>query len=630
MAFTVPPANSGSTAPGRLRFGRFVIDREKRILLRDGRPVSIQRKPLDVLDYLVEHAPRLVPREELLDRFWSRAVNDEALTRCISTLRKHLDDRRDPPVCIETHRGVGYRFIAPVTSEPGTEVPTRGTGRRLPRPAHRAVASLAGLLLAGLMLSLLVLRPPATRPGDQGFIDRIAVLPVSSTGAVTDWLTRPVTEELRRAVSRIEGVRVIAASRPLPATTPEDALTVGRDLGVDAVLTGRLEPVDGSWRLHADLFATTDGELVWTSSLHPVAPDPVTQEIPQLARAVAARLKPALQLQSPSIAADSGTYRFYLRGQFYLSQRTLPSLRAAIEQFAAAAARDPAYAPALAGAAEAWLLLPLYGAIPPAEALPEAARLADQALQADPEAARSLAVSGIVAMLRDWDWNRAESRLLQATALDPNDPVARQWLGEMRCYQARFAECRRHLAAAHELDPLSPALAMLQGSPDLWAGNYAAAAARYEESARTYPRYALARYSRGLALSAGGLWDEAVAAYRDTLGDLGAAIVGGPLAYALARSGRVEEAGRVLDELRSLAEARYVPPTKLATGYAGLGNRSETLLWLERAVDVRDDRLLYLAVDPHFRDFHDDAGFRSILERIGLTRVLAAPRRSPD
>jgi hypothetical protein len=284
----------------------------------------------------------------------------------------------------------------------------------------------------------------------------------------------------------------------------------------------------------------------------------------------------------------------------------------------------------LAGAAEAWLLLPLYGAIPPAEALPEAARLADRALHADPDAARSLAVSGIVAMLRDWDWDRAESLLLEATTLDPNDPVARQWLGEMRCYHARFAECRRYLAAALDLDPLSPPLAMLQGSPDLWAGNYAAAAARYDIAARAHPRYALARYSRGLALAGGGLWDEAVAAYRDTLGDLGAAIVGGPLAYALARSGRVAEAGGVLDDLRSLAEERYVPPTKLATGYAGLGNRAETLRWLERAVDVRDDRLLYLAVDPHFRDLRDDAGFRSILERIGLTPDSAATRQSAD
>lgn len=627
MASSVPPGESSPPPHHRFRFGRFVLDRDNRTLLRDGRPVDIQRKPLDVLAYLAENAPRLVPREELLDTFWSRAVNDEALTRCISTLRNHLDDRRDPPACIETHRGVGYRFIAPVTREsmPGTGTSPRRTGRRRPGPVHRALAGLAGLLLAGLMLSLLILRPPAQQPTVQEIIGRIAVLPVSSSMATTDWLTRPVTEELRRAVSQIEGVRVIAASLPSPTTDPVEALIVGRDLGVDAVLAGHLEPSNGSWRLHADLFATADGALVWTSSLEPVTPNPVSQQIPRLARSVAARLRPALQLQGPSIAADETTYRYYLRGQFYLSQRTSPSLRAAIEQFEAATARDPAYVPALAGAAEAWLLLPLYGAVPPAEALPEAARLADRALAADPAAARSLAVSGIVAMLQDWDWDRAEALLLEASALDPNDPAARQWLGEMHCYRARFAECRRHLAAARELDPLSPALAMLQGSPDLWAGNYSAAAALYEDATRAHPRYALARYSQGLALAGAGHWDDALAAYRDTLGELGPAIVAGPLAYALARSGRREEAGEVLDELRALAGERYVPPTKLANGYAGLGNRTETLRWLERAIEVRDDRLLYLAVDPHFRGLRDDAGFRAILERIGLSSALPAP-----
>lgn len=144
---------AGSTA---LRLGtEFVVDRSARRLLRRETGIKIQHKPLDVLIYLAEHRSRLVTREELLQEFWPRKVNEEALTRCISTIRKVLDDSQDPPRYIETLWGQGYRFIEQVTELPEVSAltpspPAAITGDTAVKQSTRnrsrlwAAASLAG------------------------------------------------------------------------------------------------------------------------------------------------------------------------------------------------------------------------------------------------------------------------------------------------------------------------------------------------------------------------------------------------------------------------------------------------------------------------------------------------------
>lgn len=254
--------------------------------------------------------------------------------------------------------------------------------------------------------------------------------------------------------------------------------------------------------------------------------------------------------------------------------------------------------------------------------MPRARAAAERALELDPGAAHALAVLGVIAMQYDWDWTAAEDQLRRALTLNPNDSSAEQWLGELYCYQARPDPCRKHLLAASGLDPLSPVLRMMQGSPALFSGDFEAAVKAYSRAVEEVPEFPFTRYVLGLALAGLGDWDNAIANYEASLPQLGLAIVGGPLIYALARRGDIPRAESLLSELERLAESQYVPATKLATAWLGMEDRRRAIEWLERALDARDDRLVYLAVDAHFAELHGDATFQSYADRVGVLDVL--------
>jgi tetratricopeptide (TPR) repeat protein len=165
---------------------------------------------------------------------------------------------------------------------------------------------------------------------------------------------------------------------------------------------------------------------------------------------------------------------------------------------------------------------------------------------------------------------------------------------------------------------------MMAGSPALFSGDFETAAAAYAEAVEDVPEFPMSRYVLGLSQAGLGDWDAAIAGYEASLPDLGLPIVGGPMAYALARRGDTGRAEAVLEELGRLAETHYVPPTKIATAWLGLQDKARALEWLGRALDVRDDRLVYLAVDPHFRELHGDPAFRAYADRVGVLDVLRA------
>ncbi len=595
-----------------LSFGEFRIDAHERALYRGTQRVRIQRKPLDVLTYLVQQAPRMVPREELLRKFWSRSVNEESLTRCVSTIRKLLDDNQDPPKYLETHHAQGYRFIASVDSIRGPRAESRSV-----RPAFIGAAIVVLLVVAAFVLPQYVTRHTADRP-TQELIERIAVLPVVVDASIEPWLAQALTDHVMLAVSRVEGVTVVAS----PAKARDiDLVDHGKRLNVNALLQTQLERQSDGSRLSAKLLDARDGALLWHASFDSPATPVGGAQVEDLAHQVARRLRPTLQLPADRSLVDERAYAFYLRGRYHWSQRSAASLEAAIAVFEDALDIAPDYTDAMVGAAESWLLLPLYGAMPPTEVIPRARAMAERALSSNPRSARARAVLGFIALQYDWDWLAAEKLLREAVTLNPNDATAQQWLGELYCYSSRFDACRQQLRIALELDPLSPVLAMQQGTTDLYSGDYEAAIVAYRESTESFPGFAMGHYALGLAYAGMGDWDSAIVAYQTSLPQLGLAIVGGPLIFALAQNGRTDEAAEMMRQLEALTETRYVPPSKLAVAYLGLDDKTQAINWLQLAVDVHDDRLIYFATDVHFRELLGEPGFREIAMRVAPQRT---------
>jgi DNA-binding winged helix-turn-helix (wHTH) protein/TolB-like protein len=622
--------DNGSTSTALITFGEFRLDTARRRLTRGGRRVRIQRKPLDVLIYLVSHSDRVVTRQELMEAFWPSGSHEESLTRCVSIVRKLLDDTQEPQRYIETVWGQGYRFVArvdTVDSPPSSRATSRpGPGQKPNGPRRWRPGGAAVLLAAGLIavVAMTWLWDSADREAALP-VERIAVMPMTSPSADDEWLAGALTDRLAETLARIEGVVVISRGSTAQFSSQPDPVAAGRLLGVDALLESQLERSGERVGMRSQLLSAEDGSVLWS---YAVAPETTVLEpdaIVQLASSVAQRLWANLQVEATTHTVDAEAYRHYLRGRYFWNQRSKTALDEAVAAFEAALAIDPAYADAQVGLAETWLLMPLYGAVPPTQAIPRARQAAIRALELDARSAQATAVLGVIAMQYDWDWTEAEARLREALTLDPNDATTEQWLGELYCYRLRFDECRRHLRAAAGLAPLSPVLQLLQGSPALFSGDFEAAIAAYEQARERSPGFALTRYVLGLAHAGLGQWDQAIEHYRAALPDLGLEIVGGPLVFAMARNGDLDGAKAVLLDLQELAEKRYVPPSKLAIAWLGLGDRTRTLQWLDRAIDVHDDRLVYLAVDAHFRELHRDPKFRIRGAKVGLLDLLDTP-----
>jgi serine/threonine-protein kinase len=616
-----------SEAAGVLSIGEFEFDTVERRLTRQGEVVPIQRRPLELLLFLAAQPGRMVSREELLDAFWPNRAADESLTRCISTLRKALGDTNSTPRYLETAWGEGYRLIARTRWNPGRgkrensgETAERAALRR--DPAHRngwnpAAWSWKAWLLLGFLVTLSFGVVMRYTPAPESGVDFVAVLPISGTFE-EEWLGAMLTDHLIETIAKIEGVAVIARGSTAQFTPDADPRDVGRRLGVDAVLLTRFAPSVDGVRLQSQLVSARDGSVLWSFRAAESSSTTNEEEILDLADAVARHLWANLQLGDRRQQVEPEAYREYLRGRYFWNQRSRDGLEAAIHSFSQALEMQPAYVDALAGLADAWLLMPLYGAVPPQEAIPRARSAAERVLALDPEHAHADAVLGVVSMQFDWDWAEAEARLQRAITLNPNDSSAVQWLGELHCYRKQFDECRRYYGLARALDPLSPVIRMLQGSPALYSGQFEAAVTGYQETLRELPDFKFTLVALGHALGGMGAWNRAAEAYREALPHVGLAIVGGPLAFVLARGGRTDEAQAILEELEQLAGSQYVPPSKLAVAHLGLGNRSRSLEYLWDAVDVHDDRLVYLAVDPYFRALQGDPEFRKIVTRLGL------------
>ena len=602
-------------------------------MLRDGKRLHLAKRPFDVLEHLVVERPRLVSRIELLQRFWSgKDVYEEALTRCVSSIRKALDDHDDPPRYLETRWNEGYRFVGEVVvtdlaagtpgdGSPLADVTTpQEAAARLPGPARRvplpvpvawAVAALLLIAMAWPARQLWVRKPA---PVEQ--IQRVAVLPLTVID-LDPLLADGITDEIVQTISRIEGLTVIArGSAYQPAANARDPVVIGNALGVQALLTGSVRQAQDHTVVALRLLSAEDASVLWSYDAR-YDPEAIGGSPADIATKLALHLSARLRTATPPGPHDPATYALYLRARHYWGQRTAASLREGIRLYEQAIAAEPDYADAHAGLAESWLLMPLYAGATPFEAHPKARQAAETALRLNPESSRAHMVLGVVSSQFEWDWQTADEHFLRAIQLDPNNATAYQWRAEAYCFRHQFERCEADLREALALDPLSPILATAQGVPARFSGRTAEAREAFAAVLKQNPSFAFAEYQLGLIASADGRWQEAIDHFEHVLPAMGPILGGAPLGFAYARAGRTEDARRILDDLTRLSAHQYVPPIAFSDVAMGLGDHELSLAWLNRALVVHDDFLVQIAVDHHHDDLHDDARFQAIMARVG-------------
>lgn len=453
----------------------------------------------------------------------------------------------------------------------------------------------------------------------------IAVLPFAdlSSERDQDYFCAGLSEELISALTRLQGLRV--ASRTSSFQYREraaDIRTIGAELNVRTVLEGSVRKSGSRLRITVQLTDVNAGYSLWSARYDREMEDvfAIQEEIAEsIVDTLAKTFEVALHggvAKRPT--RDLDAYNAYLKGRFFSNKRTEEDLRKGIRLFQEAIQKDPQFALAHAGLADAYLLLGIYGAAPPLEMMPAAREAASRALDLDRSLAEAHTSLACVSSLFDWDWSAAGESFQRAIRLAPGYATARQWYAiSYLTPLMRFEEAAAELSAALELDPLSLPVNTSLAIERYYARQYTAAADLCRRALDIDPEFALARFFLGLSYAEEGRYSEALLELQKAAREGRAEMLAG-LAYICGRFGAMEEARRLLDDLVERSRQRYVSPALIAQVHAGLGDTGAALDALERAYEAHATELAWLRVRPFFDRLSEEPEFADLLSRLGL------------
>jgi TolB-like protein/Tfp pilus assembly protein PilF len=435
--------------------------------------------------------------------------------------------------------------------------------------------------------------------------------------ANTDYLSEGITASLIHTLSQVPKLRVMARATVFHYKGQQaDPQKVGHDLNVRAVLTGTVTKQGDSLHVDAALVNVSDGSELWGEGY-----DRKLSEIGNLNQEIARDISSKLQLRlSPQMesaqekipAQDSESYLLYLRGRYYLDKQTTNDVRTSIDYFQQALSRNPNFARAYAGLADAYIGLgnPGIGGLPPRQALQEAKTAAENAIRLSSDLSEAHVSLAHVLVLHDWDWRRAEEEYQRAIALDPNSAQAHNWYSELLQVQGRTDEAVREVQKAAQLDPVN-----LQNA----VGYPFYTARQYDQAEKIFRRYS-DHIGLGWVYIATGRYSEAITELQAEKGDrVPSEEVLASLGQVYGLQGKKQEAEKVLAELNERSKKTYVSPFLLASVYVGLGDRERTLSALEEAYQEHDQTVIYLKVAPDYDRFHSEPRFQKLLSGLGLS-----------
>jgi DNA-binding winged helix-turn-helix (wHTH) protein/TolB-like protein/Tfp pilus assembly protein PilF len=624
-------------------FDSFRVDPTERVLLRDGKPISLSPKVFDTLLALVERSGHIVSKDQLVEIVWPDVfVEENNLTQYVAAARRALGDNRQEQRYIETVPKRGYRFapsVQVVTEETDSvlieeeeslrivvkdkieEQEVTANGHSALRPNRwLAPAVLAGAVLLSVTAIVTVrfralteAKPPAAVP-----IKSIAVLPFKSLGVSggDEYLGLGMADAL---ITRLGHIREISV-RPTSAiqkyaTEDRDPGAIGRELNVDAVLDCRIQRSGDRIRVTAQLVSAQDGAALWTASFDEKATESFALE-DSISSQVAQAITSNLSGDEKNLLTKLGTrnneaYQSYLKGRYYWSKRTREGMLKAVEYFQQAIRLDPNYAQGYAGLADSYLV---GGAIPgtPADSAKIAALKALELDDTLAEAHTSLAYyEGAV----DWNWPGAEAEFERALALNPSYSTAHHWHAYNLAAMGRLDKAIAEITRAQELDPLSLIVNTDAGHMLYLSRRYDEAIGQYRRVLEMDPHFRVAHWRLGECYAQKRMYTEAIAELQQAISlDLNDRSPEAWLGYTRAAAGQRDQALEVLAQLKMTSKA----PLGVAMVYAGLEDKDQAFNWLQKAFLQREADLVLVQVDPIFDSLHADPRYLDLLRRMKL------------
>jgi eukaryotic-like serine/threonine-protein kinase len=455
----------------------------------------------------------------------------------------------------------------------------------------------------------------------------LAVLPFVnlSPDPENEYFSDGMTDELMSALAKLPGLRVAARTSSFAFKGKErDIRDIGQRLRVGTVLEGSVRKAGHRLRISAQLVDTGDGFQLWSETYERDLKDVFAVQ-DEIARTIATELKLKLLAGSEAalvrpVTSNLEAYTCYLQGRYFTQTRTPKGLKRGVTYFEQAIALDPSYARAYAGLAECWTLLGFveFGDLPARDTLPKARAAAAKTLELDPTLGEAHIIRGIIAMIYEWEWDRAERELRHGLELKPDSPLGHTWYAIFLSSQGRFEQGIQQARIGEALDPLSLSIHLVVGRCLYWARRFDEALASMLATLEMDPGNALTQIWLARTYLAVGRPGEAVVILErggETAGRSPylLSLLGG----AYAALGRREEALRLLAEIRGQGGSALFQAGLLSE----LGEAEASLDCFEEALKSEGGTAFVFGVDPLYDRLRDHPRFQAILATVGLTHI---------
>jgi serine/threonine-protein kinase len=502
----------------------------------------------------------------------------------------------------------------------------------LARVVHKALAKAPADRFDNLEAFAAALVAPADGL-PEATVKSVAVLPFDDGGLGSDlsYLADGLTVDVLRELSRVRALRLVGRESAFAVAQQErDVPTIGRRLGVDVVVVGELELVEGDIRARSRLVSVSDGSDLWSGGF-----DRERESVADLRQVIPAAIAAALRLRigdeeargdPRSVpAVDRRAYLHYLRGQYHLNKFTPSDLMQAMACFEEAIDRDPDFAPAYAAIAEIYLILggPTGAqAMPPAEFQSRTSAAIEKALALDDRMPDAHAVRGMLRMCTDWDWQGADEAFSRALELGPGSAQTHVLHAWYLICAGRLEEALDAAYTAEELDPLSLVVGHVLATVLIHMGRIEAAIAEFDRLSNSDPSGALGVLGLFVTHAARGDFDRAAEYVERLQGAVGAdepiALYAKGCLCALRQDRK--GAARVVARLTDLQGTRYVPPMYSAWIHICLGDLDVAFEQMEQAFASRDPLLVTVRTWPWgcFDTMRADARWTDLSGRLGI------------
>jgi len=624
-----------SSAPSNgkniFHFGPFTVDGANFIVLKEGQAVTLTPRAFDVLFFLINHAARVVEKQEIFDAVWKETfVTDNALTKIVKELRHALEDSAESPLYIETIPKRGYRFIAAienVVEGGGHTGESRGNASPTAPPASFSKLALALSIVAVtailFLAAWLIFRPGAAEnPGAQ--VRVIAVLPFKPLNAESrdESLEMGMAETL---ITRLSNLRQVIV-RPMSAVrkytdTGLDAVAAGRDVQAEAVLEGSIQKAGERIRVTVRLIDVRSGTPLWSEQF-----DEKFTDIFAVQDSIAERVAGALALQLSGQEKEQlvkhytnspEAYQLYMKGQLIWNRRSQNWIDQSLASYRQALEKDPNFALAHIGVADSYIMLSGHRHITMQEAEEKARPAILRALEIDDSLAQAHNALAELKYQYEYDWTGAGDEFRKAIALNPNIAWIHQAYGWYLMSMGRFDEAKTEMEKARELDPSSLTITIGRGRLFYFSRQYDEAIRHFEDIVAAEPNDATAYNSLNAAYEQKGMYAQAVEAFIRINNPTGegaqefrdAFTAGGYEGFLRKKLEKVEEAS---------AKTGVVSPSNLANIYVRLGDKGKAFFWFEKVFEQRDPFVLQFKVEPAFDPLRDDPRYAALLRKIGL------------